>query len=257
MRKKIIAGNWKMNLNWQEALELFTQLNSLNLDEISNKNTDIIIFPSALFVAKLTDVSVSNRIKFGIQNVHHAQKGAYTGEISLQQVKSIDGIKYVLVGHSERRQYFNETDQTVKQKIDACLINDFTPVICVGEPLEVRNKQQEIEYVTNQIKTSLFHLTDQQIKNCVIAYEPIWAIGTGKSASSEQAENMHETIRETIANHYSRDTAEQISILYGGSCTPDNAAELFACPNIDGGLIGGASLSRLSFMNIITICANS
>jgi len=286
MRKKIIAANWKMNLNWQEAHALFYEHVRSNMNVLMQNRLEVVIFPSSLYLASFSDMllnpdkyrnprtasvdnlqailrgqtniqtSVNKVLQIGVQNTHYEEGGAYTGEIALQQVKSIDGIKYVLVGHSERRQYFNETDQTVKLKVDACLKNGFTPIICVGEPLDIRNRQQEEAYVTNQIETSLFHLTDEQIQQCVIAYEPIWAIGTGNSATSQQAEQMHHTIRENIANHYSMDTAEQISILYGGSCTLENAKELFSCPNIDGGLVGGASLSRLSFMNIITICAN-
>jgi len=275
MRKKIIAANWKMNLNWQEATALFEELYTLEGD------SEIVIFPSSIYIAtfsahlkrqkqsqSITTIGKNNSsfhdlmsnphtIKLGVQNVHQAEKGAYTGEISLQQVKSIGGIKYVLVGHSERRQYFNETDQSVKLKVDACLKNGFTPIICVGEPIDIRNRQQEKEYVTNQIETSLFHLTDEQIQQCVIAYEPIWAIGTGNSATSQQAEDMHRTIRECIAKKYSNNTAKKISILYGGSCTPNNAHELFACPNIDGGLIGGASLDFTSFSTIIRACNNA
>jgi len=265
MRKKIVAANWKMNLDIDKALDYLSYMDSRDIVSCKqNADFEIILFPSSIYLATFVE-KIQNTIhnpiafnnnyertfKLGVQNAHYEKSGAYTGEISLQQIKSIGGIDYILVGHSERRQYFNETDNIVKQKVDACIENNFTPIACVGESIEIRNSGKEKEYVVEQIKQCLFHLSKEQIQKCVIAYEPIWAIGTGKSATSDQAEEMHKTIRECISNKYSKNTAEQISILYGGSCTPENAKELFSCPNIDGGLVGGASLDKMSFHSII------
>jgi len=243
MRKKIVAGNWKMNLNAQEANKLFEEL-----CEIAPSEVEVIIFPPSLYVQGFAASNV--HLKIGVQNCHSNDAGAYTGELSLPQIKSC-GAKYSLVGHSERRMYFNESNDFLREKLDACLVHEVTPVFCCGEPLEIREAGKEFEFVKQQLVESLFHLDALAIQNTIIAYEPVWAIGTGLTATSEQAETMHKEIRSWIASQYSEEVANSISILYGGSCNASNAKELFNCPNVDGGLIGGASLNAQSFAQII------
>lgn len=244
MRKKIVAGNWKMNLEWSDAHTLFDSLQNSQKDAI-----EVIVFPSTPYLASLINKN-SQTVKVGAQNGYPKSNGAFTGETSFTQLRSI-GISHALVGHSERRQYFTESNEFLKEKVDACLNLGITPVFCCGELLEIREKNEEQSFVTNQISESLFHLDTNTIKKCVIAYEPIWAIGTGLTATSDQAEEMHKTIRKHIADKYGTETADSISILYGGSCNEQNAKELFSCPNVDGGLIGGASLKADSFKQII------
>lgn len=244
MRRKIVAGNWKMNLDWNEANELFQSLKA-----IQNEQVEVIVFPSSLYLSAFAS-GKGTTLKIGAQNAYPKKNGAYTGEIAFSQLKSI-GVSHVLIGHSERREYFSESNEFLKEKIDMCLENEITPVFCCGESLPVREKNEEISFVTRQIEESLFHLSAEDLKKCVIAYEPIWAIGTGLTATSEQAEQMHQNIRQYIAEKYRNETAEHISILYGGSCNEKNANELFSCPNVDGGLVGGASLKADSFTQII------
>lgn len=244
MRKKIVAGNWKMNLEWNDAQILFESLKNSQQNEV-----EVIVFPSTPYLASLLAHN-SSVVKIGAQNGYPKSSGAFTGETSFSQLKSI-GISHALVGHSERRQYFTENNKFLKEKVDACLQLGITPVFCCGEPLEIREKNEEKIFVTNQISESLFHLDAEALKKCIIAYEPIWAIGTGLTATSDQAEEMHKTIREHISGKYGQETADSISILYGGSCNEQNAKELFSCPNVDGGLIGGASLKADSFKQII------
>lgn len=244
MRKKIVAGNWKMNLEWNDAQTLFD-----SLQNSQNNEVEVIVFPSTPYLASLITRN-SHTVKVGVQNGYPKSSGAFTGETSFTQLKSI-GISHALVGHSERRQYFSESNEFLKEKVDACLGLEIIPVFCCGEPLAIREKNEEQLFVTNQISESLFHLDAESLKKCVIAYEPIWAIGTGLTATSAQAEEMHKTIREHIAEKYGQATAGSISILYGGSCNEQNAQELFSCPNVDGGLIGGASLKADSFKQII------
>jgi len=243
MRKKIVAGNWKMNLEWETAQQLFNAIQTIKVDDVQ-----VVVFPSQPYLIPLINQNKST-VSVGSQNAYAKDFGAYTGETSFKQLKSF-GVNYVLIGHSERREYFGETNQILKDKVDACLANEMTPVFCCGEPLEVRNSNEEIDFVRTQLTASLFHLSADSIKRCIIAYEPIWAIGTGLTATSDQAEAMHAAIRGFIAEKYDNATAESISILYGGSCNEKNAAELFACPNVDGGLIGGASLKYDSFKQI-------
>lgn len=244
MRKKIVAGNWKMNLLWDEALEL-----AQGVSEASNRvnNADLIVFPSFIFAP--TIISKNPELNVGLQNFHPADKGAFTGEVSITQAKNI-GAKYVLVGHSERRAIFHENEKFLKEKVDAALVNDLTPVFCCGEPLEIREANNELTYVKQQLIDSLFHVSAENMAKCIIAYEPVWAIGTGKTASVDQAESMHKSIRSWIAETYSKELSEEISILYGGSCNASNAKELFACENVDGGLIGGAALQLETFITI-------
>lgn len=244
MRKRIVAGNWKMNLDWSEAKALADSIKELEIDQI-----EVIIFPSSLYLTALALENDSN-IKIGAQNAYPKPSGAYTGEQSFSQLKAI-GVTHVLIGHSERREYFAESNAFLKEKVDACLELGLTPIFCCGEALAIRENKDEKSFVTNQIKESLFHLSAEEFSKCVLAYEPIWAIGTGLTASSEQAEEMHLCIREFIADKYGNQVAESISILYGGSCNEKNAKELFACENVDGGLIGGAALKSASFSQII------
>lgn len=244
MRKRIVAGNWKMNLDWSEAKALANSIKELEIDQI-----EVIIFPSSLYLTALALENDSN-IKIGAQNAYPKPSGAYTGEQSFSQLKAI-GVTHVLIGHSERREYFAESNAFLKEKVDACLELGLTPIFCCGEALAIRENKDEKSFVTNQIKESLFHLSAEEFSKCVLAYEPIWAIGTGLTASSEQAEEMHLCIREFVADKYGNQVAESISILYGGSCNEKNAKELFACENVDGGLIGGAALKSASFSQII------
>jgi len=244
MRKKIVAANWKMNLNPVEANSLFDEVS-----QISNSDVEILVFPSAIYLLGFNQKKSGN-VKLGIQNFYPTDKGALTGEISISQAKEC-GAEYALVGHSERRALFGETHDFLKQKVDACLTHDLTPVFCCGEPLEIRQAHKHIAYVKNQIVTGLFHLDANEIVKCIVAYEPVWAIGTGLTASTKQAEEMQKEIRSWFSSNYGNDIAEKISILYGGSCNASNAKELFSCANVDGGLIGGASLKKESFEEII------
>jgi triosephosphate isomerase len=244
MRKKIVAGNWKMNLTKKEALKLYSDL----LTKEINAGVELKTFSSYLFLDALKQVENSN-IQIGAQNFNAKANGAFTGEVSYAQLADLD-VKDVLIGHSERRQIFHENNEIIKQKIDVALANNFHVIYCCGEPLEERENENHIQFVINQLKENIFHLTAEQFEKLVIAYEPIWAIGTGKTATPEQAEEMHAQIRQSIALNYSNKLAEKISILYGGSCNAKNAKELFAKENIDGGLIGGASLIADEFIQI-------
>jgi triosephosphate isomerase (TIM) len=241
MRKKIVAGNWKMNLSLVEAVELYQGITQLSVAP----EVEIVVFPPALFIDRLM-TQFQHQVGVGAQNAHPVSSGAFTGEISMQQVADM-GIDAVLIGHSERRQYFNETNDFLRQKVDAALANNLRPFFCCGEPLNVRETNDHIRFVKNQLQESLFHLPAEDFQKTVIAYEPIWAIGTGLTASTEQAEEMHAAIRSWIVDVYGETIAENYSILYGGSCNPSNASALFACPNVDGGLIGGAALKLSDF----------
>lgn len=248
-RKKIVAGNWKMNLNLFEGKQLVADVlqKSLSLAE----GTEVVIAPpfTQLELAA-TQLKDTPGYLLGAQNCHQEASGAYTGEVSAAMLKSV-GVTYVILGHSERRQYFGEDETLLAKKVNAALANDLKVIFCVGEPLEVRDANGQNELVHQQIVGGLFHLDLAQFKNVVIAYEPVWAIGTGRTASTEQAQEMHAYIRSVIADKYGAETAENTSILYGGSCKPSNAAELLACPDVDGGLIGGASLVAADFAGII------
>lgn len=243
-RKKIVAGNWKMNLLADEAMTLFNELASIEIGL-----AECIIFPPVIYLPLFTAQKKEN-LQLGVQNFYPLEKGAFTGEVSVSQVAN-SGAKYALIGHSERRMIFNESHSFLKDKVNAALAHNIQPVFCCGEPMEIRENGTEQEYVKNQLIESLFHLSKEEIQKCIIAYEPIWAIGTGLTATSQQAEEMHAFIRSLIAAHYSNELAQGISILYGGSCNPSNASELFSCENVDGGLIGGASLDSESFKHIL------
>jgi triosephosphate isomerase len=243
MRKKIVAGNWKMNLNKLEAQVLFRAIDASPKPE----NIELIIFPVSVHLGKLADVS--STIALGVQNFYPEVKGAFTGELSVTQAKD-SGAEYALIGHSERRSIFGEDAELLRSKVDAAIEHGLVPVFCCGEPLELREIGEQDDYVKAQLIDSLFHLDKDQILKCIIAYEPVWAIGTGITATSDQAEEMHAAIRQWLEEKYGRAVADIVPILYGGSCNPSNAGELFACPNVDGGLIGGASLDAISFMTI-------
>ena len=246
MRKKVIAGNWKMNMLPNEAISMITELAPLVKD---TENEVVLCVPyTDLFYSLLT--AQGTNIKIGAQNMHYEPKGAYTGEISAQMLKSI-GVEYVIIGHSERRQYFNETDETVNKKIKAAFENNLKPIVCVGESLEQREKGIAFEIITDQIQKALEGLTEEQVQNTIIAYEPIWAIGTGKTATKEDANEACKKIREKIAKIYGQNVAERVIIQYGGSMKPENAKELLEMSDIDGGLIGGASLKAESFSKIV------
>ena len=249
MRKKIVAGNWKMNNSLQEGLKLTSEIVNMAQDELGG-SVELILNPPYLYLKPVLDlVAGSKNISIGAQNCHQETSGAYTGEVSAPMLKSM-GVKYVILGHSERREYFNETDELLAAKVNIVLAQGLKPIFCCGEPLEIRNAGSQQVYVTQQITNGLFHLSVEQFSQIVIAYEPIWAIGTGLTASKEQAQEMHKTIRNHIASKYGSEVAESTSILYGGSAKPSNAKELFSCEDVDGGLIGGASLKSRDFIDI-------
>ena len=247
MRRNIAAGNWKMNLTLKSANELAVSINNLEI----NDNVDVILGAPSVFLSNIVELTKDNkRVNVAAQNCHQAEKGAFTGEISIPMLASI-GVNQVIVGHSERREIFNESDQDIKEKVDALLLNNMTPIFCCGEPLMIREASGQNDYVKKQFENSIFHLGENEIQKLIIAYEPIWAIGTGKTASPEQAQDMHAFLRQLISDKYNHDIAENISILYGGSVKPANAKELFSQDDVDGGLVGGASLSLENFGPII------
>ena len=246
MRRKVIAGNWKMNMLPNEAIDYIQAFEPLVKDA---KAEVILCVPyTDLFYAIMN--AQNTNIKIGAQNVHFEEKGAYTGEVSAQMLKAI-GVEYVIIGHSERRQYFAETDETVNKKIKAALANGLKPIVCVGETLEQREAGKTEEIITSQTRIALDGLTPEEVKGIIIAYEPIWAIGTGKTATSDDANNSIKAIRAEIAKNYGKDTSEEIIIQYGGSVKSTNAKELFNCSDIDGGLVGGASLKPEEFAKIV------
>lgn len=248
MRKKIVAGNWKMNMNLQEGVALAKELNeTLNAEK---PNCGVIICTPFIHLASVAQIINQDVIALGAENCADKEKGAYTGEVSAEMVKST-GAQYVILGHSERRQYYNETPEILKEKVLLALKNGLKVIFCIGETLEEREAEKQNEVVKAELEGSVFNLSAEEFKNIVIAYEPIWAIGTGKTATAEQAEEIHAYIRSIVAEKYGKETAEDTTILYGGSCKASNAPELFAKPDIDGGLIGGASLKAADFKGII------
>ena len=246
MRKKVIAGNWKMNMLPNEALEYIAALDPLVKE---SKNDVIICVPYTDLFYSLLAVQGTN-IHVGAQNVFYKETGAYTGEVSPKMLKAIN-VEYVIIGHSERRQYFNETDETVNKKVKAAFENGLKPIVCVGETLQQRENGETAKIITNQTKLALEGLTNEQVENTIIAYEPIWAIGTGKTATSEDANNSIKEIRNEIAKNYGQNTADRVIIQYGGSVKSKNAKELFTMSDIDGGLVGGASLDPEEFSKIV------
>ncbi len=248
MRKKIVAGNWKMNLNLQQGVALAKEINEALAAE--KPNCDVVICTPFIHLASVAQVLDSSVVGLGAENCADKEKGAYTGEVSAEMVKST-GAQYVILGHSERRQYYGETVETLKEKVDLALAHGLKVIFCCGETLEEREAEKQNEVVKAELAGSVFHLDAEAWKNIIIAYEPIWAIGTGKTATSDQAEEMLAYIRSIVAEKYGKEAAEDTSILYGGSCKASNAPELFSKPDIDGGLIGGASLKCADFKGII------
>ncbi len=249
MRAKIVAGNWKMNNDRDESKELIKDLKkAIKKEEL--KNTRVIVAPTFVNLSSSIKAARKSKIEVVAQNMHQAKNGAYTGEISADMLKAI-GIKTVILGHSERRTYFNETDVSLAAKVDAIIANDLETIFCFGELLEDRKSENHFAVVESQIANALFHLEADAWKSIVLAYEPVWAIGTGETASAEQAQEMHAFIRSTIEKKYSKEVSDKISILYGGSVKPANAKEIFSKPDVDGGLIGGAALNVTDFTGII------
>ena len=248
MRKNIVAGNWKMNKTLQEGIALAKELNeALAADK---PNCDVIICTPFIHLASVTPIVDSAVIGVGAENCADKVSGAYTGEVSAAMVAST-GAQYVILGHSERRAYYHETVEILAEKVKLALANNLKPIFCIGEVLEEREAGKQNEVVKAQLEGSLFDLTAEQFSQVILAYEPVWAIGTGKTATAEQAEEMHAFIRETIAAKFGAEAAEEVSILYGGSCKPSNAKEIFSKPDVDGGLIGGAALKAADFKGII------
>ena len=246
MRKKVIAGNWKMNMLPDETIKYIEELSKL-VGETQNEVVLCVPYTD-LFYALLT--AQNTNIKIGAQNMHFEEKGAYTGEVSAKMLKSIN-VEYVIIGHSERRQYFNETDETVNKKLKATFENGLKPIVCVGETLEQRETGKTTEIITKQTELALEGLTEEQVANTIIAYEPIWAIGTGKTATSDDANNSIKEIRNKICQIYGQTVASRVIIQYGGSVKSSNAKELFEMSDIDGGLVGGASLKADEFSKIV------
>ncbi len=246
MRKKIVAGNWKMNKNLQEGIALAKELTEV----VKNPNCGVIIGTPFIHLASVAEVIKGSAIELAAENCADKASGAYTGEVSAEMVKST-GAQYVILGHSERREYYKETPEILKEKVELALANGLQVIFCIGESLAEREANKQNEVVKAELAGSVFHLTAEQWKNIIIAYEPIWAIGTGKTATAEQAQEIHAYIRSCVADVYGAQVADDTTILYGGSCKASNAPELFGKPDIDGGLIGGASLKAADFKGII------
>ena len=245
MRHKILAGNWKMNLDLIQGKALLSEI----LDSNVNKDTITIIAPPAIHLNSFNQMLSHTPIALAAQNCHQQDSGAYTGELSVGMLKSA-GVEYVLIGHSERREYFMEDSLSLSFKVNNVIKHGLRPIYCCGETLAQRQEGEHFRTISNQIEQGIFQLNEMELLNCIVAYEPVWAIGTGETASPQQAQEVHNFIRKTIAKQYSDMVADNISILYGGSVKPSNAKELFTCPDIDGGLIGGASLNAESFVAI-------
>ena len=246
MRRKVIAGNWKMNMLPGETINFIEQIAPM----VKKSENEIILCVPFTDIFYAWHSLEGSNIKLGAQNMHWEESGAYTGEISGQMLKSV-GVEYVIIGHSERRAYFAETDETVNKKIKAVFANDLKPILCVGESLDQREAGKTEEIITNQTEKALEGLTNEQIKNTIIAYEPIWAIGTGKTATAEDAKNSIKAIRNKIESLYGKDVAQEVIIQYGGSVKSSNAKELFETSDIDGALVGGASLKPDEFAKIV------
>ena len=250
MRKNIVAGNWKMNTTVAEGVQLAKEVNEA-VAAAGELKCDVVIGVPFTHLTAVKDVIDIEKVGLSAENCANKEKGAYTGEVSAAMVAST-GANYVILGHSERREYYNETPEILKEKVDLALANGLKIIFCCGESLELRNAGTYEEFIKAELKDSLFHLSAEEFANIVIAYEPIWAIGTGVTATSDQAEEVHAFIRSFLAEKYGETVANDTTILYGGSCKPTNAPELFAKPNLDGGLIGGASLKAADFMGIVT-----
>ncbi|MFZ4705163.1 MAG: triose-phosphate isomerase [Bacteroidales bacterium] len=249
MRQKIVAGNWKMNNDFQEAEDLLFDI--VDLLKVNGKGETVVIAcPPAVYLEMATDIAIENDFLIGAQNCSQFDSGAYTGEISPVMISSI-GVTHVIIGHSERRAYFGETNQIISAKVDAVIRNEIVPIFCCGEVKSERESGIHFDVVKRQVSEALFHLEGEKIENLIIAYEPVWAIGTGLTATPEQAQEMHAFIRGIIGGRYGEKVSANSTILYGGSCNAKNARELFSQPDVDGGLIGGASLKAEDFVTII------
>ncbi|MDR0368489.1 MAG: triose-phosphate isomerase [Bacteroidales bacterium] len=254
MKNKIVAGNWKMNKTFPDAEELLASV-AEGIEEMPLE-TEIIICPPFVFLEMAADVAEESNFYVGAQNMSTEEKGAYTGEISAGMIKSA-GADFCIIGHSERRIFFKETNADLRKKVDIALANDICPIFCIGEQLAEREKGIHFSVVEQQLSESLFHLSASQLERVIIAYEPVWAIGTGLTATPEQAQEMHAFIRSLIEKKYGTEVAYNIYILYGGSCNPKNALELFICKDVDGGLIGGSSLNAEDFIAIVNAAETS
>lgn len=250
MRKNIVAGNWKMNTNVPNGVELAKGISAEVTKGINNENTGVVIAPPFTHLSAVASAINTDKICLAAQNCATEEKGAYTGEVSVEMLKSI-GVKAVILGHSERRTYYGETNETLLKKINLVLKNDMKPIFCIGEVLSQREAGKHFDVVKEQIESVLFTLSADDFKNVIIAYEPVWAIGTGVTAGSDQAQEIHAYIRSLLIDKFGTEIANNTTILYGGSCKPSNAKELFSKPDVDGGLIGGASLKVDDFMGII------
>ncbi len=247
MRKNIVAGNWKMNNDLAETSEL---LNHLKMQLVKEPTAEVYVAPSFTSLYHAFQTLKDTPIKVAAQNMHFEKSGAYTGEISAQMLKS-NGVTTVIIGHSERRAYFNETDEILAKKASAAIESDMTVIFCFGEELKDRKANKHFEIVNSQLENGIFHLPKEAWKNVILAYEPVWAIGTGETASPDQAQEVHAHVRKLLAEKYDDETANEVSILYGGSVKPDNAREIFGKEDVDGGLIGGASLKAIDFLAIV------
>lgn len=252
MRKKIVAGNWKMNKDYNEGMSLFSEVINMVKDEVMGNQQVVVCAPYIHLHSLVALGKGTQQVSVGAQNVHQEESGAFTGEISVGMLKSV-GVEYVILGHSERRQYFRETNELLAKKTDITLKHGLKPIFCIGETLSERESGKHFDIIKSQLAEATFHLTAEDFAKLVIAYEPVWAIGTGVTASSDQAQEVHAFIRKEIASKYNQAAANETTILYGGSCNPKNAPELFAQPDIDGGLIGGASLKSRDFVDIAKV----
>lgn len=249
MRKQIAAANWKMNLTYEQGEALLKEILGAGL-QLSGSQQAIFAVPFPYLAMAKTALNGQTNFDIAAQNCSDKKNGAYTGEVSVEMLQSIS-IQYCIIGHSERREYFLENNKVLAEKVNLCFAQSITPLFCCGEALQIREENTQNSFVQQQLEESLFHLSPDQISKVVIAYEPIWAIGTGKTASTEQAQEMHAHIRQVLVGKYGQEVANNISILYGGSVKAGNAAELFASPDVDGGLVGGASLVAQDFVQII------
>tara|TARA_R110001583_G_scaffold12326_2_gene54823 strand:+ start:429 stop:1187 length:759 start_codon:yes stop_codon:yes gene_type:complete len=249
MRKQIVAGNWKMNNDLDTSKSLVKKI-AKGLKKESLKKTRVIVAPTFVSLAKVADKAKGTKVEVAAQNMHFEKSGAFTGEISAEMLKSV-GVEIVILGHSERREYFGETDAILAKKVDTALANKMEVIFCFGEVLEDRKSENHFKVVESQIKNGLFHLEAKAWKDIILAYEPVWAIGTGETASPEQAQEMHAFIRKIVADKYNAEVAENVSILYGGSVKPSNAKEIFSKEDVDGGLIGGAALNADDFLALV------
>lgn len=256
MRKRIVAGNWKMNKTHREGMEMLVHFFKMldfeisMLEDTGKSLPEIVVAPPYLIVEDAAMLAQGWDVKVAAQNCASEKEGAFTGEVSAHMLKAVK-VNYVILGHSERRAYFHETNQIIAKKVSCALESGLHVICCVGESLQEREAAKEFQTITHQLEECLFHLTNEQIKKVVIAYEPVWAIGTGRNATPRQAQEMHNYIRSVISGKFGKEASENISILYGGSCNPQNAKDIFSQPDVDGGLIGGASLNERDFMDVI------